>query len=145
MLASSAMLSPATIATASGRNRPISMVSAASATNSPFSVIERKNSGASPSGRDSELFTDTEISTGTAASTSRPAWLRRRPSISRSSERRKRGETLATGRRTTAVVSATDIETLTGERDEHVLQRRPADSESDHGHPGVYTRGHDLL
>src|SRR4029077_15905203 len=121
------MLSPATTATASGRNRPISMVSAASATNSPFSVIERKKSGASAPGRDAELLIVTEISTGTAARTTSPAWLRRRPSISRSSDRRKRGETAATGRRTAVEAgagrSATDIEALPGQGDEHVLER----------------------
>src|SRR3954471_6608184 len=151
MLASPAMLSPATTATASGRNSPISMVSAASATNRPFSVIERKKSGASAPGLDSELLTDTEISTGTAASTRSPAWLRRRPGINRSSERRKRGETAATGRRTTYGVvagvgaSATDIEALPGQRDEHVLERRPPDAIAGDGDPGVHARGDDLL
>src|SRR3954452_3296845 len=149
MLASPAMLSPATTATASGRNSPISMVSAASATNSPFSVIERKKSGASSDGRDSELLTDTEIRTGTAARTTSPAWLRRRPSISRSSERRKRAETAATGRRTTVGAgvgrSATDIETLPGQRDEHVLERRSPDPEAGDPDAGVHAGGDHLL
>src|SRR3954454_4472419 len=149
MFASPAMLSPATTDTASGRNRPISMVSAANATNSPFSVIDRKKSGASSPGWDSDVLTVTEISTGTAARTSSPAWLRRRPSISRSSERRNRGETAATGRRTAVEAgvgrSATDIEALSGQRDEHVLEGRPTDPEAGDRHPGVHAGGDDLL
>src|SRR3954470_444506 len=149
MLASPAMLSPATTETASGRNSPISMVSAASATNRPFSVIERKKSGASWPGRDSELLTDTEIRTGTAASTTRPAWLRRRPSMSRSSERRKRGETAATGRRTAwrdgVGRSATDIEALPGQGEEHVLERGAADTVAGDGDSRVHAGGDHLL
>src|SRR4029078_3912902 len=121
----------------------------------PFSVIERKKSGASSPGRDSELLTATEMSTGTAARTTSPAWLRRRPRISRTSERRKRGETAATGRRTTYGVgagvgagagrSATDIENLPGRRDKHVLERRPADPEAGHPDAGVHAGGDHLL
>ena len=87
-LASPATESPEITATASGRNSPSSMVREARATKSPFSVMEPKKSGPSSPGPGEETLTAIEINTGTAASTSKPAWLRRRPKISRSSERR---------------------------------------------------------
>src|SRR5947207_14413780 len=88
------------------------------------------------------------MNTGTAASTASPAWLRRRPYISRSSDRKNLGENAATGRRTTVApcgTSATDIEPLPGQRDEDVLQRRPADPEAGHGDAGVDAGRDDLL
>src|SRR4249919_2845561 len=147
MLASPATESPETTETASGRNRPSSMVRAARATKRPFPVIERKKSGASWPGCDSVLLTETEIRTGTAARTSSPAWLRRRPNISRSSERKNRGDQAALGDRTTVVgdASATDIEALPGERDEQVLERLPADPEAQHRDARVHAGGDDLL
>ena len=69
MLASPATESPATTDTARGRNSPISMVSAASATKRPFSVMDRKKFGASWPGCDSVLLTATEMRIGTPAST----------------------------------------------------------------------------
>src|SRR6478609_2165226 len=60
---------------------------------------------------------------GTAASTPRPAMLRRRPKINRNSESRNRNDgpldAAADGGRT---ISAADTETLPGESDENVLQ-----------------------
>src|SRR4029077_10012551 len=100
------------------------MVSAARATKRPFPVMDRKKSGASWPGCETVLLTEIEIRTGTAARTSRPAWLRRRPTISRSSERRNRGDQATRGARTTVdgEASATDIEALSGQRHEQVLQ-----------------------
>ena len=70
----------------------------------------RKKSGPSGRGCASEILTAMAIRTGTAARTSSPAWLRRRPKISRSSERRNRvrqpprrgARPRTVGRRTTA-------------------------------------------
>src|SRR6478672_8907197 len=141
MFASPATASPEMAATASGRNSPSSMVSAASATNRPFSVIEVKKSGPSPR-CGADVLTATEISTGTAASTTSPARLRRRPKISRSSERRKRVDRRRVDGTKT---SAADIETLPGEREEDLFQRGRADPEPEHRHSLVDACGHDLL
>ena len=80
---------------------------------------------------------------GTDASTSSPAWLRRRRKISRSSERRNRVESVR-GRRT-SIVSAADIEAFSGQGHEHVLQRGGRDPEPDHRHALVHAGGDDLL
>src|SRR4051812_534813 len=102
------------------------MVSAERATKRPFSVIERKKSGASSPGLEAVLLTAIAMKIGTAASTNRPIWLRRRRKISRSSERRNRVEGRRTGRVPEAdrgpVTSATDIEALPGQRYEDVLE-----------------------
>ena len=74
---------------ARGRKSPSSTPSAASGTNSPFEVIEDRKSGPRPS-RGDEIRTATAMRTGTAARTSSPIWLRRRPAISRSSDRSRR-------------------------------------------------------
>src|SRR3954471_4210765 len=148
MFASPAIESPEMTATARGRNSPSSSVRAARATNRPLSVIEEKKSGPSPPPPGEDSFTATEISTGTDASTSIPAWLRRRRRISRSSERSSRVENLRpmTDRVTApAPVSAADIEALTGESHEHVLERRRADPEPHHRDALVHTGGHHLL
>src|SRR4029077_6707451 len=116
------------------------MVSAARATKRPFPVMDRKKSGASWPGCESVLLTEIEIRTGTAARTSRPAWLRRRPAISRSSESRNRGDqaTRGVGTAVGAEASATDIESLPGERHEQVLQGRSGDPEAHHRDTGVH-------
>ena len=113
-------------------------------------MIEPKKSGRRrrrPGG--GEPCTATAIRTGTAASTSSPARLRRRPKISRSSERRNRVETApdpAAGGRSRRRRSATDIEALPGQRDEHVLQRRARRRGSRApGRPACTQRGDDLL
>jgi len=67
------------------------MVRAANATNSPLEVIEAKKSGPRP-GWGVDTLTAIAMRTGTEARTPIPAWLRRRPKISPSSERRKRVE-----------------------------------------------------
>src|SRR6476619_1224495 len=116
---------------ARGRKGPSSTPRAASGTNSPFEVMEDSKSGPRPS-RGDEIRTATAMRTGTAASTSSPIWLRRRPAISLSSDRSRRedsrrdrgtppprGTPLGTSARTG---SAADIETLPGERDEQVLE-----------------------
>ena len=82
--------------------------------------------GVARRGREAVVLTAIEMKTGTAARTTSPARLRRRRKISRSSERRNRGEGRRTpGRAATrpAVTSAADIESLPGERDEDVLER----------------------
>src|SRR5689334_723492 len=143
MLASPATESPEMAATASGRNRPSSMLSAARATNSPFSVIEPKKSGPPLSRPGEESLTATAIRTGTAASTPSPAMLRRRRKISRSSERRNRVDMLRV--RGTAPTSTADIESLPGEPDEDVLERGGVDPEPDDRHALVHAGRHDLL
>src|SRR6476646_6250862 len=143
MLASPAIESPEMAATARGRKRPSSIVRAASATNSPLLVIELKKSGPPRSCRGVETRTATAISTGTPASTTRPARLRRRRKISRSSERKNRVE--GRRRRTAATVSAADIEALPGQGDEDLLQRGAAHPESRDGHALVDARGDQLL
>src|SRR5680860_201960 len=114
MFASPATESPAIVPMASGRNRPISMLSADSATKSPLDVIDAKKSGACP-----DLGVDTltaiAMMIGTTAKIPSPAWFWRRPKISRSSERRKRVETCRSGRAAgEAASSAADIEALPG-------------------------------
>src|SRR6478735_350060 len=142
MLASPAIESPEMAATASGRNSPSSMVRAARATNRPFSVIELKKSGPPSSCPGVETFTAIAISTGTPASTSSPARLRRRWKINRSSERKN----LVDGRRRGAISASTaDIEALPGQRHEDVLQRLATDLETGHRHSLVHERGHQLL
>src|SRR6476659_10846919 len=131
MLASPAIESPEIAASASGRKRPSSRVSEASATNNPFSVIDVKKSGPSPPRPGLDTFTATAMKTGTEASTSRPAWLRRRRKISLSSDRRNRVDTL---RARTVSSSATDIEALPRKPHEDVLQRRRGDLETGHRH-----------
>src|SRR6476619_1149280 len=121
------------------------MVSAARATKRPLSVIDRKKSGASRPGREAWLLTAIEMNTGTAARTTRPARLRRRRNISRSSDSRNRGDTgrgRASGR---TVASAADIEALPGERDEDVLQGRGVHREAGHREASVHAGRHDLL
>src|SRR5690348_13936954 len=123
------MASPEIAATASGRNSGSSIVSAASATNRPLLVMDAKKFGPSPPlpppppPPGGETFTAIAIRIGTAARTAMPAQFRRRPKISHSSERRNRGligRGLAVASATGA--SATDIETLPGERHERLLQ-----------------------
>ena len=71
--------------------------------------------------------------------------LRRRPKISRSSERRNRGRGTADGAPATGTrrCSAADIEALPGQRHEHVLQVGHR-TEAAHRHAGVHQRGDDL-
>src|SRR6266536_5471022 len=142
MFASPAMVSEAIAATPSGRNSGSSMVSAASATNSPLLVIDAKKFGPSPPFPPvvgGQIFTETPMITGTAASTARPAQLRRRPKISHSSERRnrvliRRGGATAAG----AASSATDIEALPGQSDERLLQVRREHPEPPYRHVVVH-------
>src|SRR6478609_6424406 len=143
MLASPATESPEMAATASGRNSPSSRVSAARDTNSPFSVIELKKTGPPLSRQGEESFTATDTRTGTAASTARPARLRRRRKIRRSSDRRNRVDGARPRRATPS--STADIEALPGERDEDVLERRGVDPEPGDGHALVHAGRHDLL
>src|SRR4051812_28076543 len=123
MLASPAIESPEMVATANGRNSGSSTASAVSATNSPLPGIASRNGGPPPPVP--QIFTATAISTGTAARVASPAMLRRRVRINRSSE------PSSTNHRLTA-----DIEALTGQSDEHVLQAGGADPERVHGHLG---------
>src|SRR6476469_7889050 len=142
MLASPAIESPEMAPTANGRNKPSSIVRAARATNRPFSVIELKKSGPPSSCPGVETFTAMAISTGTPASTSIPARLRRRWKISRSSERKNRVD----GRRRGATSASTaDIEALPGQGHEDVLQRLATHLETGHRHSLVHERRHELL
>src|SRR6476469_62031 len=122
---------------ARGRKSPSSTLSAASGTNSPLEVIEDRKSGPRPS-RGEEIRTATAMRTGTAARTSRPIWLRRRPPMSPSSDHSSRvdrtvdtdrarrggaaGTVGAAGEGVGGTDSATDIETRPGQRDEEVLE-----------------------
>src|SRR5580765_615840 len=129
------------MAMAIGRNRVISSVSAASGTNSPLAVAWTRKSPASwPSRFGAVSLTATARTTGSAARTSMPIWLRRRPMMRPSSERSSRVET-ARGRVAVDPVcrvptspcstpfSATDIEALPRHRHEQVLQARRVDDE----------------
>ena len=134
-LASPAMESPEIAATASGRNNGNSMVSAARATKRPFPVMAEKKSGPPPPPRAAVDFTAMPMMTGTTTSTARPAWLRRRPRMISSSDRRNRVETVAFARRgaptsDTTGESAADIETLSGQGNEQVFQTRCLEGES---------------
>src|SRR5450631_164978 len=147
------MESPAIVPTASGRKSPISRVSAARATNSPLDVIDAKKSGPRPDPLVDTLTAIAMIS-GTAARMPSPAWLRRRPKISRSSERRNRVETCRRGRVTGAtatlaarsgVRSAADIEALPSKGHEQVLKAGALQGKPRHGHPIVHHCHDDLL
>src|SRR5689334_17566508 len=162
MLPSPATESPAMVPTASGRNRPSSTPSAASATNRPLSVIEERKSGPRP-GEGCDSFTTMAMMTGTTARTPRPARLRRRPKISRSSEARNRSAHPRTGRPSgcagarpdreagrpgdgaAGATSAADIEALPRERDEQVLQAGSLHGETHHRHAVVDQGRDDLL
>src|SRR6476661_2616230 len=143
MLASPAIESPEMAATASGRNSPSSSVSDARDTNRPFSVIELKKSGPPESRPGEESRTTTAIRTGTPASTPNPARLRRRRKISRSSERRNLVDMLRV--RGAAPTSTADIEPLSGQGDEDVLERGTVHPEPDDRHPLVHAGRDDLL
>src|SRR5438309_6035249 len=112
------MASPATTETTSGRNSGVTTRKAASTPNSPFEVIPPKIDPP-PVFRPLAL-TAMPISTGTSASITSRTWLRRRPSTSRSSERKN---------------LAGDIEALPGEPDELFLQAGPDDGEAAHPDP----------
>src|SRR5674476_611236 len=161
ILASPATESPEMAATASGRNRPSSMPSAASATNSPLEVIESKKSGPRPC-LGFESLTVIAIMSGTSARIPIPAWVRRRPKTSRSSERRKRVETCRRGRAARDVGntvarplsgplsrpggrSAADIEALPRQRNEQILQARTFDRKPGDRHIVLHQCHHDLL
>src|SRR5215510_5325453 len=118
------MLSAEMAATAMGRKSGSSTLSAASATKTPLSVIDEKKSGPPRRAPEPDRRTAIGTRTGTPASTSMPARLRRRPNTSTSSERRNRppnrnGARPAGG---ASAASAADIEALPGERDEDVLE-----------------------
>src|SRR5450759_2424646 len=157
MFASPATESPEIVPTASGRKSPISRVSAANATKSPLDVIEAKKSGPRP-GWGVDTLTAIAMMTGTAARMPIPAWLRRRPKIRRSSERRKRVEMRRGARSTGALIasspeprilspvtSAADIEALPGEGHEQVLQAGALDRKTCHRHTVVHECRDDLL
>src|SRR3954454_16386508 len=142
---------------ASGRKSAISTPSAASGTKSPFEVIEERKSGPRPA-RGAEMRTATAMRTGTAASTSRPIWLRRRPPMRPSSDHSRRAESRldsptragddvggAAGAGGVVTGSATDIETLPGQGHEEVLEARPADGELLDADPALHEGGDDLL
>src|SRR5450631_312784 len=148
-------------ATARGRNRPSSMLSEAKATNSPLDVIWVKKSGPRPA-LGVDTLTVTAIMIGTSARMASPAWLRRRPKISRSSERRKRVETCRSGRAADdvdrqvpdpgvwaligpAFSSAADIEALPRHGDEQVLEAGTFDREPAHRHALLHQRHHNLV
>jgi hypothetical protein len=132
-LASPAIASPDSMDIANGRNIPISTLNAASGTNRPFDVMDERKSGPSPS-RGVDILTAIAITTGTAASTTRPAWLRRRPAMMRSSERSslvesrrppERGDmVLGAGPAPASPASTADIEALPRQRHEQVLEAR---------------------
>src|SRR4051812_25574355 len=115
------------MAMASGRKIPISTLSAARGTKSPFEVMESRKSGP-PCPDPLESFTEMASTIGTAARTSSPIWLRRRPPISRISDRSSRVDTRRLwGRSPEASTagsarSATDIEALPRQADERVLE-----------------------
>src|SRR3954452_23307570 len=141
VFASPATASPDMAATANGRKSPSSIVSAARATKRPFSVMEGKKSGPSPR-CGADVLTATEIITGTAARTTRPARLRRLRKINRSSERRNRVEIRrGDGTRT----SAADIEALPGQREEDLFQGGRPDAEAKNRDALVHARRDDLL
>src|SRR6478735_3150383 len=117
---------------ARGRKSPSSTPRAASGTNSPFEVMEDRKSGPRPS-RGDEIRTATAMRTGTAARTSSPIWLRRRPAMRRSSDRRSRVDSRRLGGAPARPVvaaasvrtgSVADIEALPGEGQEEVLETR---------------------
>ena len=105
-------------ATASGRNSPSSMVSAASATNRPFSVIERKKSGPSPpaaawTSLDGDRDEDRHRGEHQQAGLVAPA-AEDQPQLGAQEPRRGSASRRAPGRRD--VASAADIEALPGQR-----------------------------
>src|SRR5438067_406309 len=119
-----------------------------SAAKMPFWVIWRRKSGP-PSPDGGESLTATMIRIGTAASTAMPTQLRRRPKMSSSSERKNRvdkrcGATTSAGA-ANASDSATDIEALPGQLDEHLLQVGGQHPEPAHRYVRVDQRGQDLL
>src|SRR6476661_797672 len=147
------MASPDNIDIASGRNIPISTPSAASGTKRPLEVIDERKSGPCP-GCGVDDFTAMAMTTGTAARTSRPAWLRRRPAMMRSSERSNRVDSRRPFGRGCAMfgaapvatcASAADIEALPRERDEQVLEARRARGERAHPDSCADQRGDDGL
>src|SRR5436190_14842116 len=115
---------------ANGRKMPISTPSAASGTNSPLDVTESRKSGPPRAFRD-ETFTEIARTIGTSARTSRPIWLRRRPPMSRTSERSSRDDTSRL-LGACAATSAADIEALPGQTDEEVLEARRGHDEPAH-------------
>src|SRR5262245_49976599 len=151
--ASPAIASPEIAATANGRNSGSSTVNAASATNSPLDVMLVKKSGPPLPDDGALTFTAIAMVSGTAASTARPAQLRRRPKISRSSERKNlvltgRGDH---GRPITCPpdgcspgladapprTSTADIEALPGQRHEDLFQVRCHHREPPYRNPVV--------
>src|SRR5918995_4454365 len=136
--------------TASGRNSGSSRIRAAKATNSPLPVIPTMKPGPAPCAPDSTRMAMLRT-IGTTASTASPARLRRRPKMIPSSECRKRtgcartGAGAGTGSRVVAMTSAADIEPLTGQGHEDVLQTRPLDGEAEHRDAVLDQVQHDLL
>src|SRR4051794_9892272 len=133
-LASPESVSPATTATASGRNSGSSADSAVNARNTPLPVTWAMNGGPSP-GRGRDAWIATPISTGARASTSSSAWVRRRPNTSRSSEPRRRrvGYPTVTGAAVAvAVAVSVDIEAFPGEGHVTVFQAGALDAEAEH-------------
>src|SRR5262245_28547869 len=143
------MESPAIEATASGRNSGSSSVSAARATKSPLDVMPEKKSGPSAGPVGGLIFTAVAMMIGTAASTASPAQLRRRPKISISSDRSsrvltRRGALARAARSAFTCGSTADIETLSGQGNEQILQVRRL-SKPFHGYARVHERGDGLL
>src|SRR4051795_11749353 len=145
MFASPATESPAMVATASGRNSGSSRVRAAKATNRPLPTMEETKSGPPPPPPPDLTAMPRMI--GTTARTAIPARLRRRRKIRSSSEPRNRqGSARAdrvepdsersrrVGPSSVSRVSATDLEPLSGEGDEDVLQARGNDLEAEDRH-----------
>src|SRR5262249_531055 len=159
-LASPAIESAEIAATASGRNSGSSTPSAASATNIPLLVMAEMKSGPSPRPPPpgGETLTAIEMRMGTDASTARPPPLGRRPKTGHRSERRnrvdsRRGRGIAIGAAAPSSAppssappsSAADIEALSGERDEQLLEVRRGDGEAADRYPVVDERFDHLL
>src|SRR5215212_210207 len=140
--ASPATASPAATETASGRKSGNVTTRAVNATKRPLPAIWLMNGGPSPSPSPrppplpSLRRIATAMSTGTHASATSRAWLRRRPNTSRSSERSNRVDSRrgaqATGRAAGRVISLVDIEALPRQRHEHVLEIGALDGELAH-------------
>src|SRR6478672_5877296 len=153
------MLSPPTTPTARGRNSGRLTVSAVYTRNRPLPEIWVSSGGPSP-GAGADAFTAMPMSTGGPASTTRSARLRRRPNVSLSSlHSSRRKAPRRTGRTTASVAGAApersrslvgptslrDIEALTGEPDEQVLERRPVQGQATDGNAVRHQRAGDLL
>src|SRR5450759_2499303 len=141
--ASPAMVSPATTPTVIGRNNGTETTRAAIPTNSPFCVIRSRNGGPSPgAGLDDDSRTATATRIGIAASASKSAHVRRRRKSTESSEAIRAHPT--EGRAGPVVTSSGNVEPLTGQGHEALLETRVLHEEAGNthatGHQGLDDR-----